>query len=158
MQAPPPPASDHVDTETVRRIVRELDKLELKRARYLAGFAYLLSRVAAADEDISEPETRTMIGLVEREGRLPRSQAALVVEIAKNQNELFRGTEDALITREFKELSTVEERRNLLDCLFVVSAADSSASRAENVQMQRIAAELGFVIEDYVRARLARRK
>jgi len=40
------------DTDTVRRIVAELDKLEPGRARYLAAFAYVLSRVAGADLQI----------------------------------------------------------------------------------------------------------
>ena len=41
------------DTETVRRIVGELDRLDPAHARYLAAFAYVLSRVANADLDIT---------------------------------------------------------------------------------------------------------
>ena len=48
------PPSDQGDTETVVRIVRELDKLEPQRARFLAAFAYVLSRVAGADDRISD--------------------------------------------------------------------------------------------------------
>ncbi|HKT78791.1 MAG TPA: TerB family tellurite resistance protein [Vicinamibacterales bacterium] len=149
--------SEHADTQTVLRIVKELDRLEPQRARFLAAFAYVLSRVANADEGISDVETEAMIDIVEHKGRIPRPQAALVVEIAKHQNQLFGGTEDYLVTREFKAISTEEERRELLDCLFVVSAADSGISHVENVRMQQIASELGFAIEDYVRARLALR-
>ena len=54
------------DTETVRRIVHELDKLDPERARYLAAFAYVLSRVAGADLHISAVETTSMIDLVQR--------------------------------------------------------------------------------------------
>ena len=39
-------SDSHGDTQTVRRIVGELDKLEPARARYLASFAYVMSRVA----------------------------------------------------------------------------------------------------------------
>jgi hypothetical protein len=49
----------HGDTETVRRIVRELDQLDPSRARFLAAFAYVLSRVAGADLKVSETETPT---------------------------------------------------------------------------------------------------
>ena len=45
------------DTDTVRRIVAELEAIEPKRARYLAAFAYILGRVAHADLDISAEET-----------------------------------------------------------------------------------------------------
>src|SRR5215468_3372091 len=71
------------DTDTVRRIVAELDKLEAGQARYLAAFAYVLSRVAGADLQISPVETATMVDLVHRLGQLTEAQALLVVEIAK---------------------------------------------------------------------------
>src|SRR3954469_12640374 len=86
--------SDHGDTETVVRIVKELDKLDIARARYLAAFAYVLSRVAGADRQVSTEETAAMVGIVERDGQLPKAQATLVVELAKTQNRLFAGTED----------------------------------------------------------------
>jgi hypothetical protein len=41
------------ETETVRKIVRQLDNLEPERARFIAAFAYILSRVARADINIS---------------------------------------------------------------------------------------------------------
>jgi len=37
------------DTKTVRKIVRKLEALPPERARYLAAFAYVLTRVANAD-------------------------------------------------------------------------------------------------------------
>src|SRR4026209_338393 len=84
------------DTETVRRIVAELDKLDPRRARHLAAFAYILSRVASADLHVSEVETAAMVGLVRREGDLPEAQAVLVVEMAKSQSRLSGGTENFL--------------------------------------------------------------
>src|SRR5215510_5249323 len=76
-------AHDSAETETVRRIVAALDRLEPERARHIAIFAYILSRVARADLMISEAETRAMEAIVEREGRLAPEQAILVVQIAK---------------------------------------------------------------------------
>ena len=38
----------------MRRIVGELDRLDRERARFLAAFAYVLSRVAAADLDLGD--------------------------------------------------------------------------------------------------------
>ena len=106
------------DTDTVRRIVGELDKLDPDRARYLAAFAYVLSRVAGADLHISDVETAEMVRRVQHAGNLPEAQAVLVVEIAKSQNRLFGGTENFLVTREFREIASDQERRELLDCLF----------------------------------------
>ncbi|MFB3915538.1 MAG: hypothetical protein ACE14M_02335 [Terriglobales bacterium] len=48
------------ETDTVRKIVQKLDQIEPERARYIAAFAYILSRVATADLNISEAETREM--------------------------------------------------------------------------------------------------
>lgn len=145
----------HGDTETVRRIVGELDKLEPGRARHLAAFAYVLSRVASADLHISDVEMRKIVEILQRVGRLPEEQALLVAEIAKSQNLLFGGTENFLVTREFKEIATDAERRELLDCLFAVSAADDAITGEEEGQVWQIASELGFQHNQYIEARLA---
>ena len=148
-------SSDQGDTETVVRIVKELDKLTPERARYLAAFAYVLSRVAGADRHISDDETAAMVGIVERDGQLPKAQATLVVEIAKTQNRLFAGTEDFLVTREFRDVATDAERRHLLECLFAVAQADRTVSAEEDVEMRQIANQLGFSHPEYIAARLA---
>jgi uncharacterized tellurite resistance protein B-like protein len=147
--------ADTGDTETVRRIVNELDKLDPKRARFLAAFAYVLSRVAGADEHVSELETAKMIELVQRFGHLTEPQAVLVVEIAKSQNRLFGGTENFLVTREFRTIASDDERRDALECVMAVSVADESMTPEEESQIRQIASELGFSHEEYVRARLA---
>jgi uncharacterized tellurite resistance protein B-like protein len=143
------------DTETVRKIVIELEAMEPERARYIAAFAYILGRVAHADLHISGEETRKMEEIVSRLGHLPSDQTILVVQIAKSQNRLFGGTENFLVTREFAEISTADQRQELLDCLFAVSAADGSITSAEEAQIRQIASELGFTHRQYVEARSA---
>jgi len=147
-------SSDRGDTETVRRIVSELDKLEPQTARYLATFAYVLSRVAGADLHVSDAETAKMVDLVHRLGHLPEAQAIVVVEIAKNQNRLFGGTENFLVTREFRDIASDEQREQLLECLFAVSAADDAISGEEEAQIRQIASELGFSRPQYLEVRL----
>jgi uncharacterized tellurite resistance protein B-like protein len=143
------------DTETVRRIVRELEALEPERARYLAAFAYILSRVAHADLEISEAETAKMERILQDLGGMPEHQAVLAVQIAKAQSRLAGGTENFLVTREFREIATREQCLELLDCLFAVSAADDSISGAEESQIRQIASELGFSLNEYVAVRSA---
>ncbi len=142
-------------TASVRRIVRELESMEPERARFIAAFAYLLGRVANADLDISESETRAMEEIVITSGELPEAQAVLVVEIAKSQNRLFGGTENFQVAREFRQLATRAERRELLRCLFAVSAADDVVSGEEEVQIRQISEELGFSHRDYIEVRSA---
>ena len=147
--------SHHGDTETVRRIVGELDRLDRARARFLAAFAYVLSRAAAADLDISDVETEKMVEIVQRLGHIPEAQAVLVVAIANNQNLLLGSTEDYLVTREFREIATDEQRHELLDCLFAVSAADDTITGDEETQIRQISNELGFSHKEFIQARLA---
>ena len=144
---------DAGETDTVRRIVGELRALPPERARYVAAFAFVLARVAHADLTISKEETERMERIVRDLGHLPAAQAILAVEIAKRQSELSGGTENFLVTRELKEIATREQCRELLDCLFAVSAADDSISGAEELQIRQIASELGFSLEELVEIR-----
>lgn len=137
-------APDAPETETVRRIVRELGQVEPERRRYLAGFAYVLSRAAHADLDFSEDETRLMERIVVEIGKLPEAQAVLVVEIAKHQTELYGGTEDFLVTREFAARATDEQRRAAVEACFAVVAADHTITSAEYAELTQISDELGL--------------
>ncbi|HXH28845.1 MAG TPA: TerB family tellurite resistance protein [Candidatus Polarisedimenticolia bacterium] len=141
------------ETETVRKIVQALDRIEPERARYVAAFAYILSRVARADLTISDVETAAMERLVMQVGGLPEDQAILVVQMAKTQSRLFGGTENYLVTREFNRLATREEKLSLLRCLFAVSAADESISTVEDNEIRRVSRELQLTHDDFIEAR-----
>jgi uncharacterized tellurite resistance protein B-like protein len=132
------------DTETVRRITRELDRLDPDEARYLAAFAFVLARVANSDSLISEDEIRRMEEVVREAGELSEAQAVLVVQIAKSQQLLKGGTENYLVTREFNKISDREQKERLIHCLFEVSGADESISLVEENEVRRIAEELQF--------------
>ena len=142
-------------TATVRKIVRELEAMEGEKAQFIAAFAYLLSRVANADLDISDEETEKMEEIVRRFGDLPADQALLVVQISKSQNRLFGGTEDFQVAQEFKRLSSREQREELLHCLFAVSAADDEISGEEEGRIRQIADELSFSHREYIEVRAA---
>ena len=141
------------DTETVRRIVEGLDRLEPARARYIAAFAFLLSRVARADLNISDEETSAMEQIVMEHGGLPEEQAIIVVQMAKTQNLLFGATEDYLVSKEFGRIATREEKTALLHCLFAVSASDESVSSAEDQTIRQIGDELGLEHADFIAIR-----
>jgi uncharacterized tellurite resistance protein B-like protein len=138
----PGPGLEPDDTETVRRIAGQLAAMPVERARYLAAFAYILTRAAAADLKISEAESAAIERLVADHGGLPESQAVLVSQIAHHQSLLYGGTEDYLVTRQFRELSTLEERIALLRCCYLVGAADETITSVESDLLQQIAREL----------------
>ena len=132
------------ETETVRRIAAKLERLPPDEARHLAAFAYVLARVANADLHIAETEAREMERIVADVAELAPEEAALAVEIAKTQARLLGGTENYVVTREYRRLSDSDQRARLLDCLYAVAAADGSISSQEGQEISAIAEELGF--------------
>src|SRR3989449_11531284 len=87
-------AHESAETDTVRKIVAALDRLEPDRARPIAIFAYILSRVARADLVISDAETRAMEAIVMQAGGLAPQPAVLVGPKAQNPGHLFGGPQD----------------------------------------------------------------
>jgi len=145
------------DTETVRKIAAALDQLDPARARHLAAFAFLLTRVALADQKISEEEARAMERIVREKGDFPEAQAVMVVQMAKTQAIALGGTENYLVTRQFKEISNRAQRVDLLRCLFAVAAADQTISHVENSEITAVGLELGFSGEEVASIRAAYR-
>jgi uncharacterized tellurite resistance protein B-like protein len=138
----PDAGDDFGDTATVRRIVSRLEALPPDQARYLASFAYVMSRAAQADLDISDAETRVMEKVLVALGALDEAQAVLVVEMAKLQARMQGATEDFLVTREFGRVATEEQKLSLLRACFAVGAADDSISADEASIVNEIAREL----------------
>ncbi len=139
-----PGSPDEAETATVRRIAAQLERMPADDARYLAAFAYVLARVAHADLHFAEEETDAMHDLVREHAELSEGEAELAVEIAKSQARLLGGTENYVVTREFKSLSTRGQRAKLLDCLYAVAAADGEISAEESAEILLVAEELGF--------------
>src|SRR5438132_10495933 len=147
-------AAPAAQTETVRKIVQKLDQLPEEQARYIAAFAFLLSRAARADLTISPEETEVMERIVMQQSGLPEELALVVVQMAKTQNQLFGSTEDYLVTREFERMASREQKLALLDCLFAVAAADETITSEEDNVVKQIASELKLSHDDYIAARV----
>jgi uncharacterized tellurite resistance protein B-like protein len=126
----------------LRELVNALDRLEPSRAQYLARFAYLLGRVARADEHVSAEETRVMESLVMEQGGLSADQAMLVVSLAKTSSLMFGLIADFGVTQDFTDSTTYDERLALARCLFAVAASDERISIAEEAEVHRITNQL----------------
>jgi|SRR5271157_2932395 len=152
------PPDSMAETEAVRRIVARLEAMPADQARLLAGMAYVLARAAYADLEISDAETSEMEQELTGSG-LDQSQAVLVVEMAKLQEKTAGGTSDYLVTREFRELSSSEQRLMVLRACYRVCAADNAISGMESATLDEIASELDIPHEDAaaVRAEFADR-
>src|SRR5688572_28351102 len=139
-------------------ILNALDHLEPVRAQYLARFAYLLGRVARADEDISDAETHAMEMVLTEHGNLPDGQAMLVVSMAKASHDMFGVSADFAVTQDFTDSTSYEERLALARCLFAVAASDERNSTAEEAELHRITNQLRIERPDLTAMRLQHKR
>jgi len=136
------------ETATVRRIVARLEEMPPERARLIASAAYTLARAAHADLDISDNETTAIEGELQRDGALDEPTAVLVTEMAKLQARTVGGTEDYVVTREFKALATDAQRLDVMRACFVIGAASGEISAEEAAVLNQIAGELDITPDD----------
>jgi uncharacterized tellurite resistance protein B-like protein len=129
------------ETESVRILAAALSAMPPARARYIAAFAYLLGRAAHATSSMSDAERAAILEIAEAGGLEPAT-APMVVDLAATLAGEFGATEDFLVTREFKAISTKEERERLLRCCFLVMAADDEIDATESWLANRLAEEL----------------
>jgi len=132
------------ESASVRRIAKELSDLDEPTAHFLASFAFILARVAAADLDIDTEEEATIEKILRGLEVVDENHVRLVSEIARAQARDEGGTENYLATREFREQSNREQRIRLLKALLQVARADGHVSEIETEEIVRIADELDF--------------
>ena len=132
------------ETDTVHRIASQLERLDPEQAKFLASFAYVMARIAHADLHIDESETSEMERAIRDIAKLTESESALVVQIAQSQAKNLGGTQDYVVTRQFRQISSREQRGELLQCLYAVAAADGTISSEESAEIAKIGEELGF--------------
>jgi uncharacterized tellurite resistance protein B-like protein len=144
--------ADPATENRLHEIEQALEAHGPERARYLACFAYILTRAAKADHHVSDGEARLMESIVAERARVDARTAALIVRIARDAGH-SRGTDDYLITREFERIASREEKLALLDCLFAIAAADSPILTTEDNEVRRVASELKLEHADYIAVR-----
>ena len=137
----PLPSADG-DTATVRRIVAKLEAMPVEQARLVASAAYTLARAANADLSISDEETAAIERELQAHEALDEATAVLVTEMAKLQAKTVGGTEDYVVTREFKALATQDQRTQILRACFAIGAANGTISAEETAVVNEIAGEL----------------
>ena len=144
-------AAEPADNQLLE-IERALEAQGPERARYLACFAYLLTRAAKADHHVSDDEAALMERIVAERAGVDAEQAQLIVRIARQAGH-SRGTDDYLIAREFERIASREEKLKLLDCLFAIAAVDESIKTVEDNEVRRVASELKLEHADYIEVR-----
>ena len=145
---PAPEAEADRDLASIRHAIAQMETLSREQRRFLAGYAYILVRIARADGDINDAEILSMERSVSAAGSLPEAQGALLVALARRMNSLYGTTEDYATTREFARTSSPQERQRLMRACVSVGAADGFISGAEATELYEIGRELSFSVED----------
>lgn len=138
-------AEERDEPASVRAIAAQLDGLPPERARFLAAYAYVLARVARADMQIDPLEVAAMERSVAALSGLSDDHVSLVIRLTISRAGERGGTDDYLVTREFRRFSQRGERLRLMRCLFAVAAANDSIGSAESREILSIGEELGFI-------------
>ena len=130
-----------------------LTGFDAAKRRYIACFAYILTRSARADHQVTEAEQLEMERILAAHIGIPAAQAAAVVKFAGIQARRSGGTDDFVVTREFDRVASHEQKVALIDALFTVSSVDASIVTVEDNEIRRIAKELKIEHTEYIAVR-----
>jgi uncharacterized tellurite resistance protein B-like protein len=139
--------------DSLAELEAALTGLDGKTRRYVACFAYILTRSARADHQISDTEAREMVRILASHTAIPETQAALIIMLAGQQARHSGGTDDFVVTREFDRVASHEQKVGLVDALFTVSSVDASIVTIEDNEIRRIANELKIEHSEYIAVR-----
>ncbi len=139
--------------DSLEAIEQALPGVAPSRRRHVACFAYILTRSARADQQVTDEEARAMERLVGQHAGIPAAQAAEAVRLAGIQGRRSGGTDDFVVTRKFDAIATHADKLALVDALFAVSSVDASIVTIEDNEIRRIANELKIQHAEYIAVR-----
>lgn len=128
----------------IRDALNRLEELNRETADYLKALAFILHRVAMADDDLCDQEIDRMEQILIDHASLSRSQAILAVEIARHCGQIADCGCSYEASRKLRKRLGENDGRRIHDFLDSVAAADGQIRRSEKVQIRQIAVELGL--------------
>ncbi len=131
-------------TVEIRRALNRLETLNRETADYLKALAFILQRVAMADNDLCEQEVDRMEQILVDHASLSRSQAILAVEIARHCGQIADCGCSYESSRKLRESLGEDDGRRIHGFLESVAAADGKILGSETAQIRQIATELGL--------------
>jgi uncharacterized tellurite resistance protein B-like protein len=123
-----------------------------RRLSFWALFGGLLGRVVGADGTIHEEESRALGRVLTARSDLDAEHRDLVVSVVRE--EALKGLDRYRLLQGFLDLSTPQERRRLVSCLFDVATADGELPAAEHEEIRSIAYGLGVSHREFIQAKV----
>ena len=130
--------------EEIRSTLTRLEAIDRQKAGYIKALAFVLHRVALADDTLCDQEVARMEEILVDHAGLTRPEAVLTTEIAKHCHliadcgrsyEASRKLRTSLVDRDGCEISRF---------LRSVAEADGLVVASESAQIRQIAVELGL--------------
>ena len=124
------------------RMLNVMARFEPDAYSDLASFSLALTRVASADQVITDEENAEIRRILQDVSSLSEGEVELVMQLSHS---MVGGRAGAAAHPVQTDIQTVEERRrHMLESLHAVAAADDDVSAEEVQEIERIAAELGL--------------
>ncbi len=143
----------------VRRAL-EREKLDIEahpnELAYASLFAGLLAFAASAHDPLSPPELKALGRSLKSIEGFNNETVTLIVSVVQDAD--AKNLDAFRMSREFYTRSSIEQRRQLLDCLFDVAGADDHLAHAEVEAARSIAYNLRFSHRDFIDAKVKHRK
>jgi tellurite resistance protein len=130
--------------EEIRATLNRLEELNRETAGYLKILAFILHRVAIADDEVSGEEVDRMEQILVDHASLSRSEAMLTVEIARHCGEIADCGCSYEASRKLRSALNEDAGRDIRRFLESVAEADGMVRRSEKAQIRQIATELGL--------------
>ena len=137
------PATSDLATQ-IRSTLGQLNRLDQETAEFLNALAFILHRVAAADDSVTNDEVVCMEAILVEHASITPAQAVLVVEIAKHRWRLADCGCAYEMSKDLRPRLEAEERCTLLRFLESVAEADGLVRRCEEAEIRQVATELGL--------------
>ena len=128
----------------IRDTLNRLEELNRETAGYLKTLAFILHRVAIADDEVSGEEIDRMEQILVEHASLSRSEAMLTVEIARHCGEIADCGCSYEASRKLRSSLDEDAGRDIRRFLESVAEADGRIRRSEKAQIRQIATELGL--------------
>jgi tellurite resistance protein len=130
--------------DEIRNTLNRLEELNRETAGYLKTLAFILHRVAMADDELSREEIDRMEQILIDHAALSRSEAMLTVEIARHCAEIADCGCSYEASRRLRSSLDQDNGRDIRRFLESVAEADGRGRRSEKAKIRQIAAELGL--------------
>lgn len=147
------PAAPNTGTDVLREVVQtEMKGADQESARIVVAVAGLLASVAHADRRYTAQEKAYMHDALQRLDGLTAEGADAVCAVIEKQGVVIGAHNPQAFTRELRDRTDVELRREVLEVLVDLAAADGELSLSETDLLRRTCSALGLEPQDYLSA------